>query len=77
MADVSAGDPLRGTLDVAGPEIFALDDLGGITLAARGDHRAVVTDDGAGLYAAASGDALIAKEGAVIAGTTHREWLAR
>ncbi|GAA4206337.1 NAD(P)H-binding protein [Microbispora amethystogenes] len=77
VADVSAGDPLRGTLDIAGPEVFALDDLGRITLAARGDHRAVVTDDGAGLYAAASGDALIAKEGAVIAGTTYREWLAR
>ncbi|WP_182885279.1 SDR family oxidoreductase [Microbispora sp. H10885] len=77
VADVSVGAPLRGTLDIAGPEVFALDELGRITLAARGDHRAVVTDDDAGLYAAASGDALVAGEGAVIAGTTYREWLAR
>lgn len=77
VADVSVGVPLRGTLDIAGPEVFALDELGRITLAARGDHRAVVTDDDAGLYAAASGDALVAGEGAVIAGTTYREWLAR
>jgi uncharacterized protein YbjT (DUF2867 family) len=77
VADVSVGVPLRGTRDIAGPEVFALDELGRITLAARGDHRAVVTDDGAGMYAAASGYALIAKDGAVISRTTYREWLAR
>ena len=77
VADVSAGAPLMGTRNVAGPEVFRLDELGKITLAARGDHRAVVTDNGAGVFAAASGDALIAKDGAVIAKTTYREWLAR
>jgi hypothetical protein len=29
------------------------------------------------MYAAAPGHALVAKDGAVIAGTTYREWLAR
>jgi uncharacterized protein YbjT (DUF2867 family) len=77
VADVSVGTPLNGTRQVAGPEVFRLDELGRITLAAHGDHRTVVTDDTAGLFAAASGDALIAKEGAVIAKTTYREWLAR
>ncbi|GAB3138068.1 NAD-dependent epimerase/dehydratase family protein [Microbispora hainanensis] len=77
VADVSVGVPLGGTLDIAGPEVFALDELGRITLAARGDHRTVVTDDGAGMYAAAPGRALLAKDGAVIATTTYREWLAR
>jgi uncharacterized protein YbjT (DUF2867 family) len=77
VADVSAGTPLQGTREIAGPEVFALDELGRITLAARGDHRTVVTDNGAGMFAAASGDALIAKDGAVIAKTTYREWLAR
>ncbi|KAB8182812.1 hypothetical protein [Microbispora catharanthi] len=37
----------------------------------------VVTDDSAGMYAAASGSALVAKDGAGIARTTYREWLAR
>jgi uncharacterized protein YbjT (DUF2867 family) len=77
VAGVSAGAPLRGTRNVAGPEVFALDELGKITLAAHGDHRTVVTDNSAGLFAAAAGDALIAKDGAVIAKTAYREWLAR
>jgi uncharacterized protein YbjT (DUF2867 family) len=77
VADVSAGAPLQGTRQVAGPEVFALDELGKITLAARGDQRTVVTDNGAGMFAAVSGNALIAKDGAVIAATAYREWLAR
>jgi uncharacterized protein YbjT (DUF2867 family) len=77
VADVSAGAPLEGTRDVAGPEVFRLDELGKITLAAHDDDRAVVTDNSAGMLAAASGDALIAEDGAAIATTTYREWLAR
>jgi len=77
VAEVVVGAPLRAARNVAGPEVFRLDELGRITLAARGDHRTVVTDDTAGLFAAASGDALIAPGDAVIAKTTYREWLAR
>jgi len=77
VADVSVDPPLRGTRNTAGPDVFALDELGRITLAARGDHRTVVTDNSAGMFAAAPGDALIAKDDAVIAKTTYREWLAR
>lgn len=77
VADVSVAAPLNGILDVAGPDVFPLDELGRITLAARDDPRPVVTDDSAGLFAAAPRDALIAKDGARIAPTTYREWLAR
>jgi uncharacterized protein YbjT (DUF2867 family) len=77
VADVSVGPPLRGTRNIAGPDVFALDELGRITLAAHNDHREVVTDSSAGLLAVASGDALIAKDDAVITKTTYREWLAR
>ncbi len=76
VADVSAGTPLQGTRNIAGPEVFALDELGKITLAAHDDHRTVVTDSSAGMFAADSGDALIAKDGAIIARTAYREWLA-
>ena len=76
VADVSVGRPLTGTRNVAGPEVCALDELGKITLAARGDSRTVITDNSAGMFALASGDALIAKDGAVIAKTTYQEWLA-
>jgi uncharacterized protein YbjT (DUF2867 family) len=76
VAGISAGPVLQGTRDIAGPEVFALDELGKITLAARGDDRTVVTDGSAGMFAAAPGDALVAKDGAVIARTGYREWLA-
>ena len=77
VADVSIGTPLLGTRYVAGPEVFTLDELGKIALAAHGDRRTVVTDNTAGMFAAVSGDALIGKDGAVIAKTTYRDWLAR
>lgn len=77
VADVCAGPPLQGTRNIAGPDVFTLDELGRITLAAHHDPRTVVTDDNAGMFAAASGDALIAKQGAEIAKTSYREWLAR
>ena len=65
------------TASVAGPEVFPLDEIGRITLEAHGDPRTVVTDNSAGLFAAASGDALLAKDDTVIAKATYREWLAR
>jgi uncharacterized protein YbjT (DUF2867 family) len=77
VADVSVGAPLQGTRSVAGPDVFPLDELGRITLAAHGDHRTVITDSSAGMFAAATGDALIAKDDTILAKTTYQEWLAR
>jgi uncharacterized protein YbjT (DUF2867 family) len=77
VADVSVGAPLQGTRNIAGPEVFSLNELGRITLAAHGDHRTITTDDSAGMFAAAPGDALIAKNDAVIAHTAYRDWLRR
>jgi len=77
VADVATGAPLGGVRNVAGPEVFGLDELGRITLAAKGDPRPVVVDPDAGMFGAVPGDALIAPPGAVLATTTYREWLAR
>ncbi|MEV4495428.1 NAD(P)H-binding protein [Micromonospora arborensis] len=77
VAEVSMGTPLQGVRNVAGPDVFALDELGRITLAARGDQRTVTTDDGAGMFAAVPGDVLVAPDAAVIAPTAYREWLGR
>jgi uncharacterized protein YbjT (DUF2867 family) len=77
VADVSAAAPLQGTRNIAGPEVFGLDELGKITLAAHDDQRTVVTDNSAGMFAAVPGDVLIAKEGAVLASTRYSDWLAR
>ena len=77
VADVSVGSPLRGTRNFAGPEVFPLVELGRITLAAHDDHRTVVVDETAGMFAAVSGDVLIARDDAVIVKTSYRDWLAR
>ncbi|MFF4039569.1 SDR family oxidoreductase [Streptomyces sp. NPDC001816] len=75
VADVAAGTPLNGTLNVAGPDTFPLDELGRITLNAHPDGRTVVTDDTAGMFAAVHGDALIAKGDTRIAPTHYTDWL--
>ncbi|MFB9680604.1 SDR family oxidoreductase [Streptosporangium vulgare] len=75
VADVAAGTPLNGVLDLAGPEVYPLDELGRITLAARGDSRTVTTDDAAGMFAVVPGDVLTAKDGARIAPTHYADWL--
>ncbi|RLP86205.1 LysR family transcriptional regulator [Micromonospora sp. BL4] len=77
VADVSMGAPLRGIRNIAGPDVFPLDELGRITLAAQGDKRTVTTDDSAGMFAAAPADALVAPDDAVLAPTSYRDWLAR
>ncbi|MGW7545913.1 SDR family oxidoreductase [Streptomyces sp. NPDC054770] len=75
VADVAAGTPLNGVLNVAGPDVYPLDELGRITLSAKGDSRSVVTDETAGLFAAAPGDVLTAPKGARIAATHYTDWL--
>ncbi|MBB2940729.1 uncharacterized protein YbjT (DUF2867 family) [Actinoplanes lutulentus] len=77
VADVAVNPPLNAIRDIAGPDVFTLDELGRITLAARDDNRTVITDPAAGMFAAMKGDVLIAKEGAVITQTSYRDWLTR
>src|SRR3954452_1235139 len=76
VAEVSTGRPLRGIRNVGGPEVFTLDELGRIALAAKGDKRTVVVDHTAGMFAAVPGDVLTAPKDAHLATTTFREWLA-
>jgi uncharacterized protein YbjT (DUF2867 family) len=73
VADAATKPPLQGTVNVAGPDVFTLDELGRITL--EGSDRKVVTDDTAGLFAVIKGDALIAPAGAHLSATHYRDWL--
>ncbi|MGW2089511.1 SDR family oxidoreductase [Streptomyces sp. NPDC001880] len=74
VAEVAAGAPLNGRRNIAGPEIFNLDELGRITLTHKGDHRTVVTDPTAGMFAAVKGDVLTDKN-AYLAPTRYTDWL--
>ncbi|QNP63110.1 SDR family oxidoreductase [Streptomyces genisteinicus] len=76
VTEVAAGAPLNGVLDVGGPDVYPLDDLGRLTLSAKGDKRSVVTDDSAGMFAAVRGDVLTTRDGARIAATRYTDWLA-
>ncbi|SDM37878.1 Uncharacterized conserved protein YbjT, contains NAD(P)-binding and DUF2867 domains [Streptomyces sp. cf386] len=75
VAEVAMGSPLNGIRDIGGPEIFALDELGRITLSHKGDKRTVVSDPTAGMFAAVKGDVLTDKD-AHLAATRYSDWLA-
>jgi uncharacterized protein YbjT (DUF2867 family) len=75
VAEVATDPPLRGTLNIAGPDVFPLDELGRLTLAIRGDKRTVVTDDKVGTFAGVTGDVLTAGGDAHLAATHYRDWL--
>jgi uncharacterized protein YbjT (DUF2867 family) len=60
LVEVSLGAPLMGIRNVAGPDVFGLDELGRVAMAARGDRRSVITDDDAGMFVAVTGDELVA-----------------
>jgi hypothetical protein len=72
---VATGTPLGGILEIAGPDTFTLDEIGRMTLTARGDRRPVVVDDKAGLFAAVHGDVLTPGPGARLAPTRYQDWL--
>jgi uncharacterized protein YbjT (DUF2867 family) len=75
VVEVSTGPPLRGIRYVAGPDVFPLDELGSVTLAAQHDRRSVVTDDKAGMFAGITGDVLTACPDAHLAPTHYQDWI--
>ena len=76
LADVAAGPPLGGRLDIAGPETQDLVDMARRTLAARGqDIRLVPTWRGP-FGPDMAGEVMLPGEGARLGPTTFDAWLA-
>jgi uncharacterized protein YbjT (DUF2867 family) len=75
VVDVSTNPPLGGIRNIAGPDVFRLDELGRVTLAAQHDARTVITDDKAGMFAAVTGDVFIAGPDAHLAPTHYEDWI--
>ena len=75
LVEVSTGVPLQGIRNVAGPDVFSLDELGRLTLAVQHDGRTVITDDQAGMFAAVTGDVLTAGPDAHLAPTHYQDWI--
>ena len=75
VADVSTGTPLRGIRNFAGPDVFPLDELGRVTLAAQRDNRTVITDDKAGTFGGVTGDVLTPGPDAHLATMRYQDWI--
>jgi uncharacterized protein YbjT (DUF2867 family) len=73
----AAGSPTGGITEVAGPEVFGLDEWVRTVLTARSDAREVVTDPAAPYFGAVPGpEDLLPGPGAHLAETTLADWLA-
>ena len=75
VVEVSTGTPLRAIWNVAGPDVFPLDELGRLTLAVQQDNRTVFTDDQAGTFGGVTGDVLTAGPDAHLATTHYQDWI--
>jgi uncharacterized protein YbjT (DUF2867 family) len=76
LARVAVSPPLRGTIEVAGPEQFRLDELIRGVLKERNDPREVVTDPQARYYGIAPSErTLLPGEDAELAQTRFGDWL--
>jgi uncharacterized protein YbjT (DUF2867 family) len=78
LAVVAAGAPVNGTVELAGPERFRLDELTRRVLTANGDARRVTGDRSARYFGAELDESsLIPGDDARIAPTRFEDWLDR
>ena len=76
VAEVAVGPPLNGTVEIAGPEQFRLDELTRSLLKGQDDPREVVTDPEARYFGIAPSErTLLPGSDARIAETRLEEWL--
>ncbi|MFD6392537.1 SDR family oxidoreductase [Nocardia sp. NPDC060259] len=75
VGKTAVGAPLNGTVEIAGPEVFGLDQWIGTVLAARHDPREVITDPRARYFGAVPDRELLPSAGASLAQTRLPEWL--
>jgi uncharacterized protein YbjT (DUF2867 family) len=76
VADVAAGPPLNGMVEVAGPQRFRFDDFVRQGLRARNDPREVVVDPNARYFGAKLDELTLVASGKARIGKTYfEEWL--
>jgi uncharacterized protein YbjT (DUF2867 family) len=78
LADIVIRPPANGTLEIAGPEKFRLDELVSRVLSAKHDSRKVIGDVHARYFGTELDDrSLVPGSGPVLCGTSFESWLAR
>ena len=76
VARVALGSPVKGIVEVAGPDQFRLDELIRERLRATGDPRQVVTDPQASYFGITPGErTLLPGDNAALAATHYADWL--
>ncbi|MEW2318417.1 SDR family oxidoreductase [Streptomyces bauhiniae] len=75
LAEAATTPPRNGIVNIAGPDIFPLDELAHLTLRAHPDGREVLVDEKAGLFGQVPRDAIIAPPGARLGTTSYEQWL--
>ncbi len=76
IGKVAIGKPINGTVEVAGPEVFQLDQLIREGLDARNDPRKVITDPNAGYFGAKiDNTTLIPASDATLGTISFAEWM--
>lgn len=78
VTSAAIGRPINGIAEIAGPEMFGMDDFVRTGLVARDDPRQVVTDPAAPYYGAVIDDgSIVPGPGATLFATRFTDWLAR
>ncbi|MFF8769389.1 SDR family oxidoreductase [Kitasatospora sp. NPDC015120] len=78
VARTAVGAPVDGVVEVAGPEVFGLDELARTVLAGTDDPRTVVTDPRARYFGAGLAETtLLPGPGAQLAEARFADWLAQ
>ncbi len=76
LADVTVDPPVKGIIEIAGPQQFHLDELVRNTLRERHDPHVVITDPHAPYYGAELHErTLVPAGGAHLAETSFDDWL--
>ncbi len=76
LGGIAMGPPVNGTVEIAGPEQFRLDEIVRRDLAAREDSRQVISDPRARYYGIrVSERALVPIDGARLGETRFEDWL--
>ena len=75
---VAIGSPLKGTIEIGGPERFRFDELIRQGLSARNDPREVIADPHARYFGAELSErSLVPDDGAQLGETRFEDWLSR
>jgi len=78
LAGVAVGGPIKGTIEIAGPEQIRQDELVRRFLSATGDARKVITDANAGYYGVEVNDeSLVPGRNPRLGSISFAEWLSR